>query len=75
MKLPTISAAIALSVVACQDPKIPLNENTTQICWDGSKCPTWQACPNYSTPGKCEMGDPPPMPEYKRDPYDSDGGR
>jgi hypothetical protein len=60
VKLEVATAFAAISVfAACNDPAIPLNENTTRVCWDGTVCPTWEDCPNYSTPGRCEQGEAP----------------
>lgn len=48
----------ALAVAGCHDPLIPRNQYTTRVCWDGTVCPVWQDCPNYATPGRCEMAAP-----------------
>jgi hypothetical protein len=72
-----VATAFAFAVVACtSDPKIPLNQFTTRTCWDGTVCPTWESCPNYSTPGRCEQGDAPPTQfGYRKSPYELDAGR
>jgi hypothetical protein len=27
------------------DPPLPLNANTTHVCWDGTVCQNWEQCP------------------------------
>lgn len=49
---------VVLALAGCASPGIlggPTQDNTTRVCPDGTRCENWQDCPNYSTPGRCEM--------------------
>ena len=60
-----LAIALVPVVVDCAAPGIlggETKDTTTQTCAGGVVCATWERCPNYSTPTKCEYPDGlPPM--------------
>lgn len=51
---------LVFAALACDAPAIlggATPATTQQRCPDGTVCATWQACPNFSTPGRCEAPD------------------
>ena len=35
------------------DPPLPVNDNTSRVCQDGTRCMNYLECPNLASPGTC----------------------
>src|SRR5580693_6229720 len=53
------SVVVATLLLACHDPVLPTNANTSTVCWNGSVCPNWTSCPPPGYPDNgCEASVP-----------------